>query len=136
MTSSSDPHKVTTSSAVITWDPSSRVAEIRYAQGANLIAKDGVDLVEALTSWIGSSTEPFALLADTTGLHGTDGEYRAKVTRLFRQHRDTLFIAVIKPGPVIKIVAEMFRIGAGLHLKVFATEAEARSWLRAKGIAA
>ena len=39
-------------------------------------------------------------------------------------------------GPVIRIVAEMFRIGTGVQLKGFSEEAGARAWLRERGIAA
>jgi hypothetical protein len=131
-----DPREVTTKSARIVWEPTSRVAVIHYSDGADLVASDGVDLVETLTNWIGTTTDPFGVLADTTGLHGTDGEYRAKAGSFFRHHRGTAFIALIKPGPVIQIVAELFRIGTGVQLKVFATEDAARSWLRTKGIAA
>jgi hypothetical protein len=37
-------------------------------------------------------------------------------------------------GPVIRVVAEMFRIATGIQLRGFADEAAARGWLREKGI--
>jgi len=39
-------------------------------------------------------------------------------------------------NPVVRIAAEMFRLGTGLRLKAFATEAEARAWLQEMGIPA
>jgi hypothetical protein len=39
-------------------------------------------------------------------------------------------------GPVIRVAAEMFRIGLGPHLKAYAGETEARSWLRKMGVEA
>jgi hypothetical protein len=127
-------HAVTSDSTEIRWDPRSRVASVRYMAGANLTGADGPTLVDALTRWIGTSGEPFAVLADGTGLRGTNAEYRASASRFFRQHRDTAWIALINLGPVIHVVVEMFRIGTGIPLKTFADEAAARAWLRTKGI--
>jgi hypothetical protein len=127
---------VTSPSTEIAWQSAARLAFVRYASGATLTSIDGVFLVDALTGWIGAGAEPFAVLADAAGLLGTDAAYRAKVSRFFRQHRDTAFIALINMGPVIHVLVEMFRIGTGIQLKTFDAEAAARSWLRSKGIAA
>jgi hypothetical protein len=136
MTTNADHDTVKNPAAEITWDPSARVAFVRYALDASLKAIDGPFLVDALTGWIGTSGTPFAVLADAKGLRGTDGAYRSHASKFFRQHRGTAFIAIINVGPVIHIVVEMFRIGTGIQLKTFATELAARSWLRTKGIAA
>jgi hypothetical protein len=126
---------VTSPSTEIAWQSASRVAFVRYASGATLTGIDGVFLVDALTGWIGKRSEPFAVLADAAGLLGTDAAYRAHVSRFFRQHRETAFIALLNMGPVIHVLVEMFRIGTGIQLKAFDGEAAARSWLRTKGIA-
>jgi hypothetical protein len=76
------------------------------------------------------------VLADASGLRGTDAEYRAKAGGFFREHRGTAFIARVNPGPVIQVVVELFRVGTGVQLKTFANEAEGRTWLRTKGVAA
>lgn len=123
-------------STEIHWDPDARIASVRYAAGASLAGPDGPFLVDALTRWIGATGEPFAVLADGAGLRGTNAEYRANVSRFFRQHRQAARIALINLGPVIHVVVEMFRVGTGVQLKTFADEAAARSWLRTKGIAA
>jgi hypothetical protein len=127
---------VTSPSTEITWDPRTRVAVVRYTPGASLAGPDGPFLVDALTGWIGTSGEPFAVLADAKGLRGTDAEYRASVSRFFRQYRDHAFIALTNVSAVIHVVVEMFRIGTGIQLKTFPDEAAARSWLRKNGIAA
>jgi hypothetical protein len=127
---------VTSPSTEINWHAQARVALVRYTSGASLTGPDGPFLIGALTGWIGAAGEPFAVLADAKGLVGTNAEYRAKVSRFFRQHRDHAFIALINPGPVIHIVVEMFRIGTGIQLKTFTDDAAARSWLRTKGIVA
>jgi hypothetical protein len=120
----------------ITWERAKRVALVRYAPGAHLAGNDGAFLVDTLTKWVGADGEPFAVLAEASGLRGTDGDYRAKASTFFRQHRDHSFIALLNLGPVIHVVVEMFRVGTGIQLKTFSDEAAARSWLRDKGIAA
>jgi hypothetical protein len=127
---------VTSVSTEISWHALSRVAMVRYAPGASLTSTDGTFLVDALARWVGDKGEPFAVLADGTGLRGTDTTYRAKASHFFRQHRATAFIALINLGPVIHVVVEMFRVGTGIQLKTFAGEAAARTWLRTKGISA
>ena len=127
--------KVTSESTEISWSPPERLASVRYTAGITLTNKDGDFLVEALTGWIGTSREPFAVFADALGLHGTDAEYRAKASNFFRKHRGTAFIALINLGPMIHVVVELFRVGTGIQLKTFASEVAARSWLRTKGIA-
>jgi hypothetical protein len=120
----------------ISWDADSMLAHVRYVEGASLQGADGVFLVDALRTWVGSSQEPFAVLADGTGLRATNGDYRAHASRFFREHRERACIALVNLGPVIHIVVEMFRIGTGIALKEFGTEADARAWLRQRGIRA
>jgi hypothetical protein len=128
--------KFTSASTEIIWSPEQRVAGVCYTADATLTSKDGDFLIEALKGWIGANGESFAVLANATGLRGTDAAYRAKASGFFRQHRDTAFIALINLGPVIHIVVELFRVGTGIQLKTFASEAQARSWLQTKGFAA
>jgi hypothetical protein len=131
-----DRDTVTTDSMEIRWEAVSRFATVRYTPGTTLRDADGVALVDALTGWIGAQGEPFGVLADGTGLHGTDGEYRARMSAFFRLHRGTVCIALVHVNPVIQIVVEMFRLGTGIPLKTFSTEAAARWWLRTRGITA
>ena len=69
-------------------------------------------------------------------MSGTDADYRAVTGGFFGQHRDTARIALINLGPIIRIVAEMFRVGIRLQMRTFADEAAARTWLRTQGIGA
>jgi hypothetical protein len=126
---------VTSASTEITWSPEQRVAHVRYTAGATLTRDDGDFLVAALDGWVGAA-EPFGVLADAAGLHGTDAAYRSKASGFFRQHRGTGFIALVNVGPVIGVVVELFRVGTGIGLKTFSSEAAARAWLRTKGIPA
>jgi hypothetical protein len=134
MNPSTDADVVENVSTKIHWNPRSRIALVRYAVGASLVGTDGPFLVEALTGWIGASGESFGVLADGAGLRGTNAEYRASVSRFFRQHRNAANIALINLGPVIQIVVDMFRVGTGVQLKAFPDEGAARSWLRTKGV--
>ena len=136
MVTPTEGEEITNASTAIAWHAPSRVAFVRYTAGAKLVDADGTFLVEALTRWIGDGVTPFAVLADASGLGGTDAPYRARASKFFRKHRDTAFIALVNVGPVIHIVVEMFRLGTGIQLKTFANEARARAWLRTKGIAA
>ncbi len=125
-----------TGSLEITWHSESRLAVLHFAREINLSGKDGTFLVDSLRGWIGTEAKPFALLADTKGVRGADAEYRAKTRDFFKSHRKSAYVAVTNMGPVIRIVADMFRIGTGIHLKGFVDEVAARSWLRRQGIAA
>jgi hypothetical protein len=128
--------KVTSGTIELSWDPDSRLASIRFQRETRATGRDAALLVDALTRWIGSDGRPFALLGDGKGLVGVDAEYRSLWGRFFREHRDHASIAFFNMGPVIRLAAEMFRIGTGLRLKAFAVEADARSWLRDMGASA
>jgi hypothetical protein len=129
-------HSLANASTAIQWDPHARVAFVRYTTGATLVAGDGPFLIDALASWIGADGAPFAVLADATGLRGTNAEYRATVNAFFREHRERASIAIFHAGPIIHVVVEMFRIATGMPIKTFDDEAAARAWLRTRGRAA
>src|SRR5882672_3187533 len=106
--------------------PESRLVEIRFAPNTSLTGKHADAIVDALKSVMGAHGERFALFADAKGVAGTDADYRAVTGGFFGQHRDTVRIALINLGPIIRIVAEMFRVGIRLQLKTFGDEAAAR----------
>jgi hypothetical protein len=114
----------------------SRLVVVRFAPGTSLTGAHGVALVGALGKVIGNEGERFGLLADAEGVCDTDGDYRAETGRFFKEHRDTARIALINLGPIIRVVAEMFRIGIGVHMHTFSDETAARVWLRTQGVGA
>lgn len=128
--------QVRSGTIVMTWDPESRLAVIRFERETRATGKDAAVLVDALRRWIGTEGRPFGLLGDGGRLAGLDAEYRSLWGRFFRDHREDSRIAFFNMGPIIRIAAEMFRIGTGVRMKAFADEDAARSWLREKGIAA
>jgi hypothetical protein len=127
---------VTGNTYEMTWDPASRVATLRFSADTHGTGKDAVALIDALTAWIADDPRPFALLGDGGRLKGVDAEYRSRWNRFLRQHRDRCFIAFFNMSALLRIAADMFRIGSGLRLKAFADEESARAWLRRVGIAA
>lgn len=128
--------KVTVRSAEMTWDPQARLAVLRFAHDTTPTGPDAVVLVDALSRWVGDAGRPFGLLGDGARLRGVDAEYRAVWSRFLRRHRDDSTTAFFNMSAVVRIAAEMFRLGTGLRLKAFATENDARAWLREAGIGA
>jgi hypothetical protein len=120
----------------MTWDPEARLAVLSFSRETTTTGPDAVILVDELSRWIGTEGAPFGLLGDGGNLRGVDAEYRSVWSKFLRQHRDGSHTAFFNMSAVVRIAAEMFRIGTGLKLKAFATEAEARAWLREAGIRA
>lgn len=126
--------KATSGAIELSWDPERRVALMRFEHETHATGNDARVLVEALARWVGTDSKPFALLGDGAKLAGVDAEYRSVWGRFFRQHREDCFLAFFNMGPIIRIAAEMFRIGTRLRLKAFPDETSARAWLREMGI--
>jgi hypothetical protein len=127
---------VTSGAIQMTWEAGPRLAVIRFERETQATGEDARMMVEALTRWIGTDGKPFGLLGDGGRLSGLDAEYRSRWGSFLRQHRADCFTAFFNMNPVVRIAAEMFRLGTGLRLKAFATEPEARAWLREMGIPA
>jgi hypothetical protein len=127
---------VTSGSIQMTWDPDVRLAVIRFERETRAAGRDARVMVEAMTRWIGTEGKPFGLLGDGGNLSGLDAEYRSVWGSFFREHRQDSSTAFFNMGPIVRIAAEMFRLGTGLPLKAFADEEDARGWLRQRGIRA
>ena len=130
----SSDRAVTRNCIEMRWSAASRIADIRYAPGTRLTGPDGTVLVDTMTAWIGSSSAPFAVLAYAAGVASADAAYRSRIGVFFRQHRANAHIAVVEVGPVLRMLAELFRIGTGIELRCFADEQSARAWLQTKGL--
>jgi hypothetical protein len=127
--------KITSRTVEMAWDPETRLAVLRFDSETRAIGKDAVVLVDALTRWIGTDRKAFGLLGDGRNLAGVDAEYRSVWGKFLRQHREDACIAFFNMGPIIRVAAEMFRIGTGARLKAFVDEESARSWMRGMGVA-
>jgi hypothetical protein len=136
MTTPTDILEVKGGPTTLTWIPPSRLAVLRYEPGTTLKASDGAFLSQTLTRCIAESREPFGVLADYTNGRSTDAEYRAEARAFFQAHRDIVYVAIFNASAVIRIAAELFRVGTGIHLNASRDEAAARAWLRSKGIGA
>ncbi len=132
----SDDCHIKSPSLDISWSPARRLAIARFAPGIGLKAEEGTLLVESLEGWVGADGKPFGLLAETRGVTGADANYRSITRPFFEAHRDSAFVAVTHLGGVLGVIAEMFRVATGLQLKSFANDADARAWLRSRGVAA
>lgn len=115
------------------WNPGTRLCFVRYHEGPKATAEDGGILVAALAAWIGPGPEPFAVLVDGGKLQGGQPGYRAVMGSFFKSRKRQVMFAVFDLGPILRVASEMFALGAGLNLKAFATEIQARDWLRAEG---
>jgi hypothetical protein len=131
-----DAHTSVSDSMQFVLHPESRLVEVCFAPHTTLTGQHGAAMVDALKSVMGREGELFALFADAKGVVKTDADYRAVTGGFFGQHRDAARIALINLGPIIRIVAEMFRVGIRLKMRTFDDEAAARAWLRTQGIAA
>jgi hypothetical protein len=127
-------NRTTSGSMEVTAFPALRLAVLRFAADTSLTGEHGAVLVAALETVVGDGGQPFGLLADTARIGGTDAEYRATTGVFFKDHRDRARIALYHLGPLIRVVAEMFRIAVGLQMRSFKDEAAARAWLRTQGI--
>jgi hypothetical protein len=128
--------KVTAGDIHMTWDSESRLAVLRFERASHGTGKDAETLIGALARWVGTDGKPFALLGDGSKLAGVDAAYRSLWGKFLLQHRGHCYVAFFSMNPVVRIAAEMFRIGTGLQVRLFAREEEARSWLQGMGIAA
>lgn len=120
----------------LVWDASSRLLVQHYARDSRATREQGLALVALLDEVLADDVRPFGVLGDARHMVGVDEGYRAATSACFRRRRDACVIAVYNLGPVLRVITEMFRIGTGTQLKAFATEPEARAWLRTRGITA
>lgn len=129
--------KTATSGTIqMTWDPEARLAVIRFERDTHGSGRDAQVLVIALEAWVGADRKPFGLLGDGGNLSSMDGDFRAAWGSFLRQHRHDCYVSFFNQSAVVRISADMFRLGTGLHLKSFAHEEQARAWLREMGISA
>jgi hypothetical protein len=118
------------------WSPDTRLCFVRYHDGPKATAEDGRKLVASITGWIGPQPKPFAILVDGGKIQGGQPGYRGVMGAFFKIHKAHVKFALFDLGPVLRIAAEMFALGASLRLRTFGTEAEAREWLRKEGVQA
>ena len=94
----------------MTWDPATRICVARVTPDSSLGGADAEDLVGAIERWIGESPTRFAVLADGGGGHETDRDYRAVLSRYFRERIDVAFVAFFRLNAVLTVVVDMLRV--------------------------
>jgi hypothetical protein len=118
------------------WDAESRLSTVKYHGGPKPSGEDGRQIVAAVRRWIGTEPMPFGMLVNGANLVGGEPEYRSIMGGFYRENKERVSIALFNLKPVFRIATEMFSLGAGIRMKTFGSEAEARAWLRKAGIAA
>lgn len=125
--------QIRTGCVEIQWNPETRLCFVRYHDGPKATAEDGRNLIAAVAAWIGPQPKPFAMLVDGGKIQGGQPGYRGVLASFFKSHKQRVVFAIFDLGPILRIASEMFALGAGLNLKAFPTEAQAREWLRKEG---
>ena len=125
--------KFTVDSVEVTWNPDVRIGTVLFGSGARPSHRDGTLLVEAMTRWIGTDPKPFAILGDGEKIIGGEPGYRSVMGGFFQRQRETAYLALYNLSPELQVASQMFATGTGLHFGSFASEAEARAWLRSAG---
>ncbi len=120
----------------IVWNDGTRIAAVRCTPDALLTGPDAQHLKDTMKASVGVTAQPYALLVDTSGIRGTTAEYRSISAAFYREQGAALIIALFNLNPIVRILAEIFRVGIGLDIKTFKDEVHARAWLRQRGFAA
>lgn len=125
----------------LTWDPDVRVAVFRFLQqGTNATGKDARVFLEAIGEWTRPPDASWAMLVDCSQLSNVDAGWRSAFSAHFKHERHRASVAWFNANALVRTMVLMFvtamRFGGPFKGKAFATEEEARSWLREMGIKA
>jgi hypothetical protein len=125
----------------LTWDPDSRVAVFRFLRpDTEAKGEDAHVFLDAVHEWTQPSDDSWAMLVDCGRLSNVDAAWRSAFSNYFRQERERASVAWFNANALVRTMILMFvtamRLSGPFHGKAFATEEEARSWLREKGIKA
>lgn len=125
----------------LTWDPEARLGVFRFLDEDTVArGKDAPKFLGAFRTWTDGSDTPYAVLVDSGRLSNVDAAWRSAFSAYFKNERDRVFVAWFNANVLVRTMVLMFvtamRVGGTFEGKAFATEEEARSWLRGKGIKA
>ncbi len=116
--------------AELRWDADQRRATLRFVDEAGRAGRPEAEhLLADFERWLDGSREPFQLLVDCTEIASIDAAWRQLWADFFTDHRDHGRLAWFDANPEIALIVTMFRKGTGVLGDVFATEAEARTYL-------
>ena len=118
----------------LAWDEATRLATLRFAESTNGTGAAAQKLVDAMKLWIGSQPQPFALLADTKNNPNVDSAWRSTWGTFYKEHREVAAIAAFNLNAMVRIALELFRVATGARVRGFASEDDARAWLRSLGL--
>lgn len=123
--------RLTAGSNTITWDPVSRVANLKLSPDRT--GPQAATVVGALAGWIGTEGQPFALVVDATGAGGSLPDWRAAWADFLGAHKRDAVMAVFGADPAVEVSSGMFELGLAMKAKVCPTKEDALAWLRTSG---
>lgn len=125
----------------LTWDPETRLAVFRFSQ-ENTAARgeDARAFLEAVREWTQPPEVRWGMLVDCSQLSNVDAGWRSEFSSHFKHERNRAAVAWFNANALVRTMVLMFvtamRLAGPFRGKAFATEEEARSWLRNLGIKA
>jgi len=113
----------------LVWHPDQRLCELLPYPDSVLDGATAAAVAHAMDGFLGAQRLPFLILAEASNVRAMDAGYRAEMGRFLRARRDHSRLAFYGASAIIRVGADMFRVGTGMQMKGFAKEAEARQWL-------
>jgi hypothetical protein len=125
----------------LTWDPDVRLAVFRFLQqDTAATGKDAQAFLGAVDEWKQPPDAPWAMLVDCSQLSNVDAAWRSAFSAYFKNERQRASVAWFNANALVRTMVLMFvtamRLAGPFNGRAFATEEEARSWLRDLGIKA
>jgi hypothetical protein len=116
--------------AELTWDPTVRLARLRFTAAGQGGGPEAARLTRQLGQWVDEGDGgPFRLLVDCSEIVDVDAAWRSTWGSFFKQQRDRSTIGWFNASSRIRLVIIMFKKGTGVVGEAFETEAEARAYL-------
>ncbi len=111
------------------WDQGTRIATLRSGADVTRDRATAEAFVAALAAWAcRPAHERFGLLVDGSGGGRGDSGWRSVWAAFSREHRE-MSVAIFDANRLQLAIAQLFRIGVGLHVRAFPAHAAARDWL-------
>jgi hypothetical protein len=116
------------------WDPTTRLAELRFVQAGTGGGVEAERLTAQLGRWVDEGEGgDFRLLVDCSEMVDVDAAWRQTWGTYFKQARDRAVVGWFNASARIRLVIVMFKKATGVVGEAFETEAEARDYLAQAG---
>jgi hypothetical protein len=123
----------------LTWDPHVRLAVFRFLrEDTAATGADARAFLDAVEEWTQPPDARWGMLVDCSQLSNVDAAWRSAFSAHFKHERHRASVAWFNANALVRTMVLMFvtamRLAGPFDGKAFATEEEARSWLREMGI--